>query len=70
MLLTQVQQPLPSSSELLSEAVVPVFELLIRSSFGVYLVPQPLYAETRSRDRSVKSLNFFSHSSYRGLVVG
>ena len=41
MLLAQIEQPLPSSFVFLSEGQVSLVELLVCSSLGFHLIPQP-----------------------------
>jgi len=69
MLLAQIYQPLPSSSELHLEAVVSVLGLLLCSLPGLHFAPQACEAETRSHDCSAKSLNLLTYSAYRGFLV-
>ena len=69
MICAQIYQLLPSSSELLSEAVVSVLELFLSSILGVHFIPQFCQAEPRSRDHSTKALNILAQLAYPGWLA-
>jgi len=69
MLIAQVEQFPPSSSQLFFELILPALVLLVSFCPLVLLSLQSPQAESRSCDRPAKPMEVFLEASYLGLLV-